>query len=69
MRDGTLESVVVGKDLLVYKRELYGNADVFVVVLNLGDMTRSVDLTTVFPILTAHVEVVVASLQSPLVAG
>lgn len=67
IRDGAFESTTVG-DLLVYKRELTGH-DVFVVVINFGRSTATIDLTRYYPRLTAKVEVVIASLQSPLVPG
>lgn len=67
MSNGTFESTVLG-DLLLYKRELVGH-DVFVIVINFGSSTTKIDLTKYYPKLTADVEVIIASLQSPLVPG
>lgn len=68
IRNGEFDSVVVDNTLL-YKRELNGtNNEVFYIALNIGTNT-TIDLSKHFPNVSAMVGVVVASLQSSLVAG
>lgn len=66
--DGTLNLKALNDDILVYTRELSGNAnaDIFVVVLNLGLKAQPLELQNVFPTLPEKLEVVVTSVNSKL---
>lgn len=62
--DGDLNMVAIDDDVLVYERRLSGQ-DTYVILLNLSTNDKVVDLTKVFPDLSAKLEIITTSLRSP----
>lgn len=68
-QEGDLTSAAVGTDVLVYRRALTGY-DTYIVMLNFGTVTETLNLVTTFPTLSGHrLEVITSSLQSNYLAG
>lgn len=63
---GTIEINTVNDDVLIYKREIDGQkeANIYVVLLNLGTTYRAVELNFYFNKLPRQMRVVAASIQS-----
>lgn len=63
---GGLEVNAVDDDLLVFKREIEGqdDADIIVVVLNLGTSRKTVDLSSIFAGLPSKLQVAISSIHS-----
>lgn len=63
---GGLQIESVNDDVLIYKREIDGKADanIYVVLLNLGTSYKAVELSTYFQQLPRQMRVAVASIQS-----
>lgn len=66
MKYGGLTIYAVNKDVLIYKREIDGqkNADVFVILLNLGMEYKTIELGFYFKGLPAQMSVAAVSIQS-----
>lgn len=66
LKYGGLEMHAVNDDLLIYKREISDKPDstIFVVLLNLGNSYRTVELNTFFKQLPRQMRVVLASIHS-----
>lgn len=66
MKYGDLNMHAVNNDVLIYKREINGqtNADVFVVLLNLGTEYKTVELSYYFKELPEQMKVVAVSVHS-----
>lgn len=66
LKYGGLEMHAVNDDLLIYKREISDKPDsnIFVVLLNLGNSYRTVELNTFFKQLSRQMRVVSASIHS-----
>ena len=66
MKYGALHLAAVDNDVLAYKRHIDGddNADIIVVVLNLGTISKVVDLHHHFGKLPDKMRVAVASIHS-----
>lgn len=62
--DGTLNLVAVDDDVLAYVRQLSGE-DTYVILLNFSSNNKVVDLTKVFPDLSAQLEIITSSLRNP----
>lgn len=72
LADGDLKLEALDDDLLVYTRELKDNknAELFVIVLNLGKKTQVVDLKAKFRSdLPNRLEIIVTSVESPQADG
>lgn len=70
MKYGALTMFAVNNDILIYKREINGqkNADVFVVLLNLGTEYKTVELSYYFKGLPEQMTVAVVSIESETLA-
>lgn len=68
MKYGELKINAINKDVLVYKREIFGqnDTDVVVVLLNLGTSYRPVGLTHYYRQLPQQMKVVAASIHSEI---
>lgn len=68
MKNGGLQISAVNKDVLVYKREIEGqdDADIIVVLLNLGIAYRPVELNYYFKNLPRQMKVLAASIHSEI---
>lgn len=68
LKYGDLKINAVNKDVLVYKREIEGqdNADIIVVLLNLGTAYRPIELNYYFRQLPRQMKVVAASIHSEI---
>lgn len=68
MKYGALQINAVNKDVLVYKREIDGqdDADIIVVLLNLGTAYRPIELNYYFKQLPRQMKVVAASIHSEI---
>lgn len=66
MKYGGLTMYAVNNDVLVYKREINGqtNADVFVIVLNLGTDFKTIELSYYFKGLPEQMRVAAVSIDS-----
>lgn len=70
MKYGGIQIVAVDDDLLVYKRQIYGNgtADVIVIALNLGTSDKVVDLNHHLSELPEKMDVSVVSIHSTAIS-
>lgn len=66
MKYGTLQTQVLNNNVLAYKRQINGEADVVVIVLNFGSTSKIVDISIAIDGLPNQMETYVASGNSQI---
>lgn len=68
MITGTYEPILIGDDILIYKRQAQGN-NPYVIVLNFGTTAQTVNLKSLFSVLPDRIQVVTSSILSQYIEG